>query len=347
MAVSARGGSIVPISDLDLQPLDVAIPGTAGANALSIERVKHAALVSTVVKGTNTMWANVWGCSPVTAALTMRILPLARKATETGRVECVELACGCAIPSLAAARAGARVLATDVTSMALLLLEHNATRNGIPTSSNTTVPTTASGDGAPSSSSTAAVSASSGSGVLETAFVNVSDEPEAMLESLGARGWSATDMVVASEVMFLSSMQRPVARTSAALLRPGGLGLVVDAMRPSCEGFQDKCEDSGLGSALVESGPIASNGIVLPGCRVFILFPLVANGTGASTAAAAAAAAAGTAALDLSRVRVTGCAPDRVPANAIAAVAEVTGLLDTLQEEAAAAPEGSKKGYCV
>jgi predicted nicotinamide N-methyase len=43
----------------------------------------------------------------------------------------VELGCGLALPSLAAARAGASVLATDACREALTLAEHNARANGV------------------------------------------------------------------------------------------------------------------------------------------------------------------------------------------------------------------------
>jgi predicted nicotinamide N-methyase len=43
----------------------------------------------------------------------------------------VELGCGMGVPSLAAARAGAKVLATDVEPEALELLERNAADNGL------------------------------------------------------------------------------------------------------------------------------------------------------------------------------------------------------------------------
>lgn len=43
----------------------------------------------------------------------------------------VELGCGLGVPSLAAARAGARVLATDADREALELLAHNASLNGV------------------------------------------------------------------------------------------------------------------------------------------------------------------------------------------------------------------------
>jgi predicted nicotinamide N-methyase len=43
----------------------------------------------------------------------------------------VELGCGLGVPSIAAARAGADVLATDVSDEALALLERNARENGV------------------------------------------------------------------------------------------------------------------------------------------------------------------------------------------------------------------------
>lgn len=47
-------------------------------------------------------------------------------------VRVVELGCGLAVPSLAAARAGAQVLATDEAPEALALAERNAEANGLP-----------------------------------------------------------------------------------------------------------------------------------------------------------------------------------------------------------------------
>jgi predicted nicotinamide N-methyase len=43
----------------------------------------------------------------------------------------VEIGCGLAVPSIAAARAGAAVLATDASSEALALVAHNAHANGV------------------------------------------------------------------------------------------------------------------------------------------------------------------------------------------------------------------------
>jgi predicted nicotinamide N-methyase len=46
-------------------------------------------------------------------------------------VRVIELGCGLALPSLAAARAGAQVLATDEAPEALALVERNAEENGL------------------------------------------------------------------------------------------------------------------------------------------------------------------------------------------------------------------------
>ena len=52
-------------------------------------------------------------------------------AEELGGRRVIELGCGLGLPSLAAARAGAEVLATDTDPEALALLERNAGANGI------------------------------------------------------------------------------------------------------------------------------------------------------------------------------------------------------------------------
>jgi predicted nicotinamide N-methyase len=50
---------------------------------------------------------------------------------ELGGLRMVELGCGLAVPSIAAARAGADVLATDSDAEALELVERNARENGV------------------------------------------------------------------------------------------------------------------------------------------------------------------------------------------------------------------------
>ena len=68
-------------------------------------------------------WAELW---PSGVALAREIAP---RALRGARV--VELGCGLGLPSLAAAGAGGRVLATDWAPAALDLLRDNAARNGV------------------------------------------------------------------------------------------------------------------------------------------------------------------------------------------------------------------------
>jgi predicted nicotinamide N-methyase len=67
-------------------------------------------------------WAELW---PSGVALARRV---AARALRGARV--LELGCGLGLPSLAAALAGGRVLATDWSPQAIELLEGNAERNG-------------------------------------------------------------------------------------------------------------------------------------------------------------------------------------------------------------------------
>src|ERR671928_735358 len=68
-------------------------------------------------------WAELW---PSGVALARAI---SGRALKGARV--VELGCGLGLPSLAAARAGGRVLATDWSPTAIELLRDNADRNGV------------------------------------------------------------------------------------------------------------------------------------------------------------------------------------------------------------------------
>ena len=68
-------------------------------------------------------WAELW---PSGVALARRIAP---RRLRGARV--LELGCGLGLPSLAAARAGGRVLATDWSPQAIELLRGNAERNGV------------------------------------------------------------------------------------------------------------------------------------------------------------------------------------------------------------------------
>ena len=75
-------------------------------------------------------WAPV---APYWAVLWRSGVALAREleGEQTGGLRVVELGCGLAVPSIAAARAGASVLATDVCPEALALAKRNARTNGV------------------------------------------------------------------------------------------------------------------------------------------------------------------------------------------------------------------------
>jgi predicted nicotinamide N-methyase len=68
-------------------------------------------------------WAQLW---PSGVALARAV---ASRALKGARV--LEIGCGLGLPSLAAARAGGRVLATDWSPTAIELLQDNADRNGV------------------------------------------------------------------------------------------------------------------------------------------------------------------------------------------------------------------------
>jgi predicted nicotinamide N-methyase len=68
-------------------------------------------------------WAQLW---PSGVALAKAV---ASRALKGARV--LEIGCGLGLPSLAAARAGGRVLATDWSPTAVELLQDNADRNGV------------------------------------------------------------------------------------------------------------------------------------------------------------------------------------------------------------------------
>jgi predicted nicotinamide N-methyase len=68
-------------------------------------------------------WAELW---PSGQALARRVAVRALRGART-----LELGCGLALPSMAAALAGGRVLATDWSAQAIELLRGNAARNGI------------------------------------------------------------------------------------------------------------------------------------------------------------------------------------------------------------------------
>jgi predicted nicotinamide N-methyase len=137
-------------------------------------------------------WAELW---PSGIALARAVERLAAPG-----VSVVELGCGLALPSIAAALAGARTLATDWSPDALEFAAANATRNGAS---------------------------------IETAVVSWSSADE-----LVARGpW---DLVVAADVLYENRNVAPLLALLPRLARSRGRVLLADPGRPAARSFYDE-----------------------------------------------------------------------------------------------------------
>ena len=134
-------------------------------------------------------WAELWPSGPALARVVAG-LPL-----RGARV--VELGCGLAIPSIAAALAGARVLATDWSPDAVALAARNAERNGAS---------------------------------LQTAIRSWS-EPE---DLVSGAPW---DVVLASDVLYERRNVDLLLALLPRLVREGGRALVADPSRPHTRAF--------------------------------------------------------------------------------------------------------------
>jgi predicted nicotinamide N-methyase len=130
-------------------------------------------------------WATPWPSGRVLAEVVAAAPPRAG-----GRV--VEIGCGLALPSLAAARAGARVLATDGSAEAVVFAAHSLALNEL--------------EG-------------------ETALVDWATQGDA----LAARGpW---DLVLAADVLYLQANVELALRLLPRLVGPGGEILLADPGR--------------------------------------------------------------------------------------------------------------------
>jgi predicted nicotinamide N-methyase len=117
----------------------------------------------------------------------------------------VELGCGLGVPSLAAARAGATVLATDSEPDAVELVARNAELNGVE---------------------------------LEAAVVDWTSP--AVTEELAARG--PFDLVLAADVLY---ERPTVARMLSLLPRLAPAAWLADPARPTCEVFLEQARERG------------------------------------------------------------------------------------------------------
>jgi predicted nicotinamide N-methyase len=128
----------------------------------------------------------------------------------------VELGCGLGVPSLAAARAGATVLATDSEPDAVELVARNAELNGVE---------------------------------LEAAVVDWTSP--AVTEELAARG--PFDLVLAADVLY---ERPTVARMLSLLPRLAPAAWLADPARPTCEVFLEQARERGWETETATRGVI-------------------------------------------------------------------------------------------
>ena len=142
-------------------------------------------------------WAELWA-SAVALAHDVSLRSLRGKRT-------LELGCGLGLPSIAAARSGGRVLATDWSADAVLATAANAASNGVQ---------------------------------LETLVCSWAS-PQAILE----RGpW---DLVLASDVLYERRNANQLLRLLPQLVDAGGLVLISDPQRAAAARFLERVESEG------------------------------------------------------------------------------------------------------
>ena len=131
----------------------------------------------------------------------------------------LEIGAGTGLSSIAAARAGAReVVATDLVLDALALIERNAVLNGVGS-------------------------------IVRTEKLDWYNSGAFVAANAGA-----FDLIVASDVLFMGSAAKPLARLLGALMRPGALAVVVDPGRHNVDEFIVALGD--LDSARERSGEL-------------------------------------------------------------------------------------------
>ena len=128
----------------------------------------------------------------------------------------VELGCGLAVPSLAAARAGARVLATDADPEAIEMVGRNAALNGVE---------------------------------VEPAVLDWTSATA--IDQLIARG--PFDLVLAADVLY---ERPTVARMLSLLPRLAGAAWIADPARPTAAVFLDQARDRGWTVETVTRGVV-------------------------------------------------------------------------------------------
>lgn len=295
----ARAARVLPMRGSDLRLALYAMP-LGPRRALQLARVRAPQNECTRRKAQCDLWAYVWGSTAVLASW------LARRGRDDlglAGASALEVGAGSGAAGLAAAAAGARVLATDLVDDALALTRLNCALNGV--------------GAAQASPSSAAVT-----GVrLLTAALDWNN-PELNPgyawppRSVGATPpppqWGAFDLVLAADVVYMSRAVPRVAALAALALRPGGAALLVDPGRPSADDLPAAAEAVGLVPVRRDVLRLRCAVCDMPKATLFVL---VRTDGLASPADAADAVARWTVALD-SYVRedlLPACVPEGAP----------------------------------
>jgi predicted nicotinamide N-methyase len=143
-------------------------------------------------------WAELWG-SAVALAHDLSLRALRGRRT-------LELGCGLGLPSIAAARAGGRVLATDWSRDAVLATRANAERNGVRLEA------------------------------IECSWTS----PAPIVER------APWDLVIASDVLYERSNAELLVGLLRRLVSEHGLVLIADPGRPAAEGFFERAAAAGF-----------------------------------------------------------------------------------------------------
>lgn len=143
-------------------------------------------------------WAELWPSA--------RVLAERLAARPPRGLAVVELGCGVGLPSVGAARGGARVLATDWYAPALAFTRANAAATGV---------------------------------ALETMLVDWRDPPAALLTRPPA------DLVIGADLLYEDRNGPTLAALLPRLLRPGGEALIADPRRPGAARLIDPLRAAG------------------------------------------------------------------------------------------------------
>jgi predicted nicotinamide N-methyase len=147
----------------------------------------------------------------------------------------VEIGSGSALCSLVAASQGARVTATDLSSLSLTLAQASVELNGIARDRFTTA-------------------------LLDWHSEAMPYPPQSF------------DVVIGSDVLFAQMNAPAIASVIAHSLKGGGLAIVLDPGRPSAEDFAAFARDKELEVEVLEASDlVVSKGRLLKLCRLFLL----------------------------------------------------------------------------